>query len=248
MIAKNRTINLRNPPDRFMRAVILAGFAAMLVGWLPTAVAKIPGDHQIQRLPAVNRISPRVGPASVARRPSPPAPLYFTARVSALAPDNLFPAPPADLEERSITSVTTDILSQSGQMPENVAAEKMAELAEVSYASVTVRQWGGLRYCWDAPVLSHGPLYFEEVNLERHGYGPKYLRVLQPVLSGARFFATVPTLPYKIVAEPPRHPVYTLGHYRPGNPVSYRVNYPPLSLRGGLAESGLAVGLIFLIP
>ena len=154
----------------------------------------------------------------------------------------------ADVEEQSITSVTTDIHPKSGVMPKDVAAKKMAELASVSYPPVALRDWCPLEYCWDAPVLCHEPLYFEEVNLERHGYGPKGLRLVQPVISGAHFFATVPTLPYKIVAEPPGHPVSTLGHYRPGSCVPYRPNYPPLSLRGGLAEAGLAVGLVFLIP
>jgi hypothetical protein len=244
MIAEKQIIRQRSLPDGFKSAMVLAGFAAMLVGWQPTAVAEVPGDREVQSLPAVNHVSP----ARVAWRSSLPAPLHVATRVSVQDLGNLFPALKDDLEERSITSVTTDIQAPSGEMPENVATGKMAELAEVSYASVTAREWGGLQYCWDAPVLSHGPLYFEEVNLERHGYGPKHLQAIQPVLSGAQFLATVPTMPYKIVAEPPSHPVYTLGHYRPGSPVPYRVNYPPLSLQGGVAEAGLAVGLVFLIP
>ena len=244
MIAEDQSIRTHSLPDRVRSTMVSVGVAAILLGSLPAVVAEVPGRCQVRPLPRVNRASP----ASVVSRSSPRAPLHVASRLSELKFGDLSPASSDDLGEQPITSVTTDIGVQGGEMPENVATEKMAELAMVSYDSVTVRQWAGLQYCWDAPVLSHGPLYFEEVNLERHGYGPKCLRAVQPVLSGAQFFATVPALPYKIAARPPCHPVYTLGRYRPGSPVPYRVNYPPLSLRGGVAEAGVAVGLIFLIP
>jgi len=153
-----------------------------------------------------------------------------------------------DFEDRPITSLTTSIANPPGDVPESVAPAKLAELGQVSYESVAVRDWTGLRYCWDAPAVGYRPLYFEEVNLERYGYGPKYLRAFQPVLSGAQFFATVPALPYLMAAEPPCQRVYALGHYRPGSPAPYRIQYPPLSLRGGVAEAGVATALIFAIP
>ena len=74
------------------------------------------------------------------------------------------------------------------------------------------------------------------------------LRVFQPVLSGAHFFATVPALPYKMAVDPPWACVSTLGHYRPGSPAPYRVIYPPLSVRGALAEAAVVIGGIVLIP
>ncbi len=153
-----------------------------------------------------------------------------------------------DFDERPITSLTTSIAHRPGDMPENVAPAKLSELGQISYESVTVRDWKGLRYCWDAPMLRYHPLYFEEVNLERYGYGPKYVRAFQPVLSGAKFFTTVPALPYLMAAEPPCECVYTLGHYRPGSPAPYRIQYPPFSVRGGLAEAGVATALILAIP
>jgi hypothetical protein len=153
-----------------------------------------------------------------------------------------------DFRQRPITEVTTSILPRSPSVPEDVAQARLQELGNVSYESVLMRQWMGMRYCWDASALHHRPLYFEEVNLERYGYGPRYLRAVQPVLSGAHFFATVPTLPYQMAMGPPHRVEYALGHYRPGSPAPYRVQYPPLSIPGSLAEAGVIVGLIALIP
>lgn len=153
-----------------------------------------------------------------------------------------------DFRERSITEVTTKIQPPSPHVPPDVARGKLDLLADVSYEAVLQREWVGLRYCWDAPVFAHQPLYFEEVNLERYGYGPRHLRVVQPVLSGAHFFATVPVLPYHLGATPVRQSVYALGHYRPGSPAPYRFHYPPLSIRGGLAQAGVMIGLIGVIP
>ena len=153
-----------------------------------------------------------------------------------------------DFRRRQITEVKTSIQPRSPNVPDNVAETRLDELGDISYDSVLVRRWMGLRYCWDAPALYHNPLYFEEVNLERHGYGPRGFRVVQPVISGAHFFATVPTLPYQMATNPPRQPVYTLGHYRPGSPVPYRTQYPPFSIPGSLAEAAVIIGLIALIP
>ncbi|MCL4204734.1 MAG: hypothetical protein KJ000_19825 [Pirellulaceae bacterium] len=153
-----------------------------------------------------------------------------------------------DFRQRPITQVTTNILPRSPNVPSDVAQARLQELGDISYESVLMRHWMGTRYCWDAPVLHNQPLYFEEVNLERYGYGPRYLRAVQPVLSGAHFFATVPTLPYQMAMGPPHRSEYALGHYRPGSPAPYRIQYPPLSIPGSLAEAGVIVGLIALIP
>ncbi len=153
-----------------------------------------------------------------------------------------------DFRQRPITDVKTNIQPRSPNVPDNVSETRLDELGDISYDSVLVRRWMGLRYCWDAPVLYHNPLYFEEVNLERYGYGPRGLRIAQPVISGAHFFATVPTLPYQMATHRPRQPVYTLGHYRPGSPAPYRTHYPPFSVPGSLAEAAVIVGLVALIP
>ena len=109
--------------------------------------------------------------------------------------------------------------------------------------------WLRLEYYWDTPGLCHNPLYFEEANLERYGYSGCYCPWLtQPFISGARFFATVPFLPYLMSAEPPCETSYTLGHYRPGDCVPYQICWPPVDLTAGGVEAGVVSALIFAVP
>jgi hypothetical protein len=106
--------------------------------------------------------------------------------------------------------------------------------------------WGDQMFNWSATQFCHQPLYFEEANLERYGYGCR--PCLQPLVSGAHFFLTVPALPYKMVVNPPRECVYTLGYYRPGDRVPWQRNFLPWDTRAAVVEAGVAVGLVFLIP
>ena len=94
---------------------------------------------------------------------------------------------------------------------------------------MTARAWSPLCYFWEAPVLSYGPLYFEETNLSAYGYSQTYLRGVQPLVSRHHFFGTVAVTPYLLLAEPPHECVYTLGEYRPGSCVPFQWNYPYFS-------------------
>ncbi len=94
--------------------------------------------------------------------------------------------------------------------------------------------------------MRHRPLYFEEVNAERYGYTPGYC--IQPLVSAGHFFATIPTLPYQMFAQPPCECIYTLGHYRPGSCAGYRPSRWPMHLGAGIAEAAVIVALVALIP
>jgi hypothetical protein len=133
-------------------------------------------------------------------------------------------------EMRPITAVETNIGVKSGpgERPEDVGLVCHPAQAEPVYA-MTARQWAPTCYCWEAPSLCYGPLYFEETNLERYGYSQKYLRAVQPLVSSAHFFGTVAMLPYLEIVEPPRECVYTLGQYRPGDCVPFQWDYPYFS-------------------
>ena len=74
-------------------------------------------------------------------------------------------------------------------------------------------------------VFCHRPLYFEEINLERYGYGCGWC--LQPGASAAHFFGTVPALPYLMTVDCPHECIYTLGHYRPGSCPPWRATGRP---------------------
>lgn len=98
---------------------------------------------------------------------------------------------------------------------------------------------------WEAPALCHGPLYFEEINLERYGH---HVPVVQPILSAAHFFGRLPALPYLWGAKPRHGCYYTLGHYRPGDCVPHHLHRPPLSLRGAAYQAAATTGFLFAVP
>jgi hypothetical protein len=105
----------------------------------------------------------------------------------------------------------------------------------------TTRDWALSWYGWETPGVYYHPLYFEEVNLERYGPRPCGLRWVQPVISGAHFFATVPILPYKLGAQPPWQHVDPAEYGGPGC-----LRLLPWSLRGAAAESAAVAGIILL--
>jgi hypothetical protein len=108
------------------------------------------------------------------------------------------------------------------------------------------RSWSQTCYTWKASGLCHKPLYFEQVHMERYGHswGP----VLDPVISGAHFFASVPLLPYHMGLEPPCECIYPLGHYRPGSCAPHYIEPWPWSIRGGALQAAAVTGLIFAVP
>jgi len=132
----------------------------------------------------------------------------------------------------------------TGQLPRDFAAERMAQQLPGPPVPSPGRGWALLDYDWEATGFCHRPLYFEEPNLERYGYGCTYL---QPAASAAHFFGRVPALPYMMAADCPRECEYTLGHYRPGSPNPWRRISLPKRLRAAAAEGGVVAGLIFLI-
>ena len=92
----------------------------------------------------------------------------------------------------------------------------------------------------------HQPLYFEEVNLER--YGTSSTPRLQPVVSGVRFLATVPALPYLMTIKRPRACWYDGSPYLAGRPAPWHKELPPLRLNAATVEGLVAAGLILVIP
>lgn len=99
---------------------------------------------------------------------------------------------------------------------------------------------------WAASGLCHKPLYFEQVQLERYGHelGP----ILQPLVSSAHFFGSIPLLPYKMGIHPPNECQYALGYYRPGSCAPYMLQPIPWSLRGAAVQAAAVTGGAALIP
>ena len=108
------------------------------------------------------------------------------------------------------------------------------------------RDWKALSYAWEAPVARHQPLYFEDPELER--YGNEFC-LLQPVVSGTRFYLTFATMPYQMsIPNNAWFDVkYDLGHDRPGNCVPYSIHTLPVDWTAGLSASGIIAGIAFAL-
>lgn len=169
-----------------------------------------------------------IAAASMAQEPISPGP----------AADAVLTAPPA------ISALGVEINPVAGELPEDRSAERDADLAPS--LGVGVRAWPISRKTWTAAAVRHRPLYFEDANAERYGYG--YAPCVQQLASAAHFFGTAPALPYLMGAQPPCECVYTLGHYRPGDCAPHRPHGWPCSARGAGWQAATIVGLIALIP
>jgi hypothetical protein len=146
---------------------------------------------------------------------------------------------------KPMSSLTTNIAFPEGALPSNVALECAIDMGVVNDPRLQFG-WSQFDFHWAATCLCHRPLYFEDVNAERYGYTVS--RFFQPVISGAKFFLTIPALPYKMTVDPPHECIYTLGNYRPGSCAPWRWNHLPLKLTAAAVEVGTIAGLIVLLP
>jgi hypothetical protein len=136
--------------------------------------------------------------------------------------------PPAALDEQIETpsgryqglkplgEISLDSSPPEGPLPEDRSDEFFPEGSTQLDDSRELRGWTLTEFHWQAPDICHPPLYFEHVSLEVHGQSVN--RHLQPLLSGARFFATIPLLPIKMARAHPHVHISTLGQFRPGSP------------------------------
>lgn len=148
-------------------------------------------------------------------------------------------------ETKSLREVSINIAPSEGALPDDRAKEKFDDIPMQVHLPGTHRNWAGTSYYWNASLLSHQPLYFEDVNLEYHGFS---YGVFQPVVSGAKFLARVPALPYLMTLDPPSEMHYSLGQTRPGNHACYTCERPAFQFDAASVEAAVIVGLVFLIP
>jgi hypothetical protein len=111
----------------------------------------------------------------------------------------------------------------------------------------------GMQYtvvCWRASNIRHFPLYFEDAMLERHGHTRCFLgyEVAQSFVSGAKFFGTIPLLPYLGTLRPKHDCVYALGHYRPGSCAPCLRDNIPYDAKAAIVESASAAAFFWAVP
>ncbi len=147
---------------------------------------------------------------------------------------------------RPLSEIEVKLAPSAGATPIDCSVKLFAPATEGVAASQMSLSWGQIEYQWTPTELAHQPLYFDDAPLER--YGQTVSPALQPILSGARFFGTLPVVPYKIGLNGPWDRVTTLGYYRPGSPAPCVSQTLPLKFDAAFIESGAWVGLIFLLP
>ena len=146
---------------------------------------------------------------------------------------------------KPIGAVSASITLPAGDLPANLAAPVFAQAGTIAAPINETHNWPTLSYSWEASAVPHNPLYFEDANLERYGYSRG---ILQPWISGGRFFLTVIFLPYKIVAHPPSELQYPLGYYRPGDAAPPVREIEPIKPLPALAEAAFVVGMVIILP
>lgn len=99
---------------------------------------------------------------------------------------------------------------------------------------------------WKPSAICHFPLYFEDAMLERHGH-TRFVH-LQPVVSGAKFFGTLPLIPYLTSLQPACEPTYALGHFRPGSCAPVLKSSIPWDKRAAAVETLSLAGFFWAIP
>lgn len=132
--------------------------------------------------------------------------------------------PCAAMVPKPLGELGINILLPSGLLPKDYAAGCIQRGFEGSYSADLQRSWSTTSYHWDPTCLCYRPLYFEEINLERYGYG--CCECVQPAVSAAHFFVTMPVLPYCMAIDCPCQCQYALGTYRPGSCPPWRRNWP----------------------
>ena len=145
-----------------------------------------------------------------------------------------------DLERQKlkpINAVTNKITAEPGAFPPECG------LGDLAFKS---RCYPPMTYTWVASNLCHKPLYFEQPRLER--YGHSLPPVIQPLVSAAQFFISVPLLPYKMGIEPPNECIYVLGYYRPSSCAPMQIPGVPISLRGAIYEAAVITGFAIVLP
>ena len=136
------------------------------------------------------------------------------------------------------------MLTSSGLRLQAGVKSAFTELG-AAFGSINTRRPVSMVYSWEAPALAHGPIYFQDVNLERYGYSHG---ALQPFYSGFHFLSHLLVFPYLVGAYPQCDDIYTLGYYRPGSCAPYQHSRPRFSVRGLMFEGGAAAGMAYGYP
>lgn len=135
----------------------------------------------------------------------------------------------------------------TGTTPEDATDGRLPDPIPLPYGPDREAGWSVKTKHWVAPVYCHQPTYYEDVMLEHHGH--ERCAVLQPVLSGARFYTGIFFTPYLATLRPPLQDIPSTGHYRPGScapALRQRAPYDPTAMK--VQAAATAAGVVALQP
>ena len=135
----------------------------------------------------------------------------------------------------------------TGTTPEDATEGRLPNPMPLPYGPDREAGWSVKTKHWVAPVYCHQPTYYEDVMLEHHGH--ERCVVLQPVLSGARFYTGIFFTPYLATLRPPLQDIPSAGHYRPGScapALRQRAPYDPTAIK--VQAAATAAGVVALQP
>lgn len=192
-------------------------------------------DLKDPSIKTVDQVDNGLNPSSSGRTaPAPDDDFYASDAISARNREIICPG---ETNSKSILDISYDIRPMPGSLP------KECPLLSSPYNG---RNFNRTCFQWKASALCTKGAYFEDVQLER--YGHSVCPVMEPVISGARFFLTVPMLPYKMGLRTPDECVYTLGYYRADSCAPYMLDPFPITVRAMLFEGAAIGGAVALIP
>jgi hypothetical protein len=148
--------------------------------------------------------------------------------------------------QRPLSEIPIVDSRDDGRYPIDLSTEIPRAAGENRGVGALRQPWSPSCLNWAASELAHQPLYFDDQPLER--YGQSICPLVQPAISAALFYGTLPVLPYKVGLDHPHACVSTLGYYRIGTCAPCTHQCLPFSWKGAFLESGAWVGLVFLLP
>jgi hypothetical protein len=151
------------------------------------------------------------------------------------------PSTSREMPLRSITQLSADIRPPAGEVPFNHAAVAFRGEAVGLNSPENLRAGAPFYSTPRAAGFVHRPLYFEQRATERDG---RTFGALQPAISGAAFFATLPVLPYHMAARPQWQRISTGNGVRPA---SDRLT-PHEQIRGAIGQAAATTGAVFIFP
>lgn len=151
-------------------------------------------------------------------------------------------------QQKPLTTVSRDVIRRAAKRDSatpDYAAAHFNKYPCVAYGPTRSPEGIPTLAAPTAGDFCYQPLFFEQKNLERYG---RSHGVIQPVLSGARFFVTIPALPYLASVNHPWTCYDWQYPYPAGFPAPRIRELPRPSAAGGLVQTGIVIGMIFLIP